>query len=60
MSSYDISFCGTQCERKDCRRNLKYNKPDFLQYYSMSMFDEDAKSEQHEECEYFYELPERR
>lgn len=56
MSSYDITFCETPCERKDCRRNLKYNKPDFLKYHSVSPLGEDDKSEQHIGCDYYYPL----
>ena len=49
MSMYDKSYCATECKQKDCKRNLKYNKPK-TKYYSVTTFDDDNLDEFHKDC----------
>lgn len=39
MSMYDMSYCATLCDQKDCERNFRFNPPD-EEYYSMTTFDD--------------------
>ena len=49
MSMWDTSYCATNCNRKDCARNLKFHKPEF-KYYSVACFDEEDVNATHENC----------
>ena len=53
MSMWDKSYCSTDCDQRDCERNIKYNKPT-EQYYSVTTFDTlDSNGElktDHTEC----------
>lgn len=51
MSIYDISYCSTNCNRKNCKRNLKYHKP-YTKFYSVVKLDDD-KDENHTNCSFF-------
>lgn len=51
MSIYDKSYCSTPCNRKDCERNLKYNKP-MTKYYSVTTFDDINLDKSHKDCEW--------
>ena len=39
MSMYDKSYCATECNDKNCERNIKFNKPE-TRIYSMTTFDD--------------------
>lgn len=49
MSMYDKSYCGCNCEDKNCERNLKYNKPK-TRIYTVSKFDETNTDPLHKRC----------
>lgn len=57
MSMYDRSYCASECKRRDCERNLKYNKP-VTRFYSVSEFDTEAKDDRHIRCKYFSAIDE--
>lgn len=44
MSMYDRSYCATNCDRKNCERNIKFNKP-HTRIYTVSEFDTDRSEE---------------
>lgn len=48
MSMCDKSYCYTNCNQKDCERNLNYNKPPTNTYYSATTFD--IANDIHEKC----------
>ena len=43
---YDKSYCATECDQKDCDRNLKYNKP-YTKFFSVTTFDDSNKDHKH-------------
>lgn len=45
----DKSYCSTNCNRKDCARNLKFNKPE-TKYYSVTTFDDVDPDVSHKNC----------
>ena len=49
MSICDKSYCATECEDRDCERNIKYNKPE-TRYYSMTTFDDINPDKMHKCC----------
>lgn len=51
QNMYDKSYCATLCEQKDCKRNLRYNKPE-TQYYSVTTFDDSNPDKSHKSCEW--------
>lgn len=52
MSMYDRSYCNTECIRKNCERNLKYQKPCY-RIYTVSDLDSDCENSKHLRCPYF-------
>lgn len=52
MSMYDRCYCATKCERKNCERNINFNKP-CTRVYTVSEFDTDAENTRHIRCKYF-------
>lgn len=56
MSIYDITYCMTDCDQKDCVRNTKYSKP-LERYVSMAMLDEDNPDKTHKDCKYKIQKP---
>ena len=49
----DISYCGTKCEQKLCKRNLQYWQPP-TRFCSMSNFDESCQDMMHPDCEHMW------
>lgn len=39
MSMFDKSYCATECDQKDCERNIKFNKP-LEKIYTVTTFDD--------------------
>ena len=52
MSMYDRSYCSAKCIRKNCERNLGYNKPQ-SRIYSVSNLDSGCENSKHIRCPYF-------
>lgn len=53
MSMGDRSFCATECEQKNCERNIKYHEPgNIFKIYTVSKFDVDNPDPKHKTCEY--------
>lgn len=57
MSMYDRSYCSTNCDRKNCERNLKYHKPR-SRIYSVSELNSDDKNIKHIRCPFFSPIDE--
>lgn len=52
MSMYDRSYCSTNCDRKNCKRNLKYHKPR-TKFYSVAELDNQEVDASHIRCKFF-------
>lgn len=57
MSMYDRSYCSTNCNRRNCERNLKYNKP-HTRFYSVSELDSADVNVNHIRCPFFSPIDE--
>ena len=57
MSMFDKSYCATDCNRRDCERNLKFNQP-VTRIYTASYFDSKVSDIDHPNCEDVYPIPE--
>ena len=57
MSMYDRSYCSTNCNRKNCERNLKYHKPR-TRFYSVVELDSDDVNASHIRCKFFSPIDE--
>lgn len=57
MSMYDRSYCATNCDRKNCERNIKFNKP-HTRIYTVSELDADSQDTKHIRCKYFSPIEE--
>lgn len=47
MSMNDKSYCATECNDRNCERNIKFNKPT-TKYYTVTTFDN--IHENHKKC----------
>lgn len=57
MSMYDRSYCSTNCNRKDCERNLKYHRP-CTKFYSVTELNSEDKNATHLRCPFFSPIDE--
>lgn len=54
---HDRSYCSTNCDRKNCERNLKYHKP-HSRIYSVSELNNEDKNTKHIRCPFFSPIDE--